>query len=72
MLLELGGKNPIIVIRGADGVVGVVAVDGTRPAWRPDSFDRVLVDAPCTGLGALRRRPEARGRNLTAPLAPPA
>jgi 16S rRNA (cytosine967-C5)-methyltransferase len=27
-----------------------------------DSFDRVLVDAPCTGLGALRRRPESRWR----------
>ncbi len=40
----------------------VVAGDGTRPAWRPDSFDRVLVDAPCTGLGALRRRPESRWR----------
>lgn len=28
----------------------------------PDTYDRVLVDAPCTGLGALRRRPEARWR----------
>jgi 16S rRNA (cytosine967-C5)-methyltransferase len=44
------------------GVLGVVAGDGTRPAWRPGSFDRVLVDAPCTGLGALRRRPESRWR----------
>jgi 16S rRNA (cytosine967-C5)-methyltransferase len=26
------------------------------------TFDRILVDAPCTGLGALRRRPEARWR----------
>ncbi|MER2137671.1 MAG: rRNA small subunit methyltransferase B, partial [Arthrobacter sp.] len=25
-------------------------------------FDRILVDAPCTGLGALRRRPESRWR----------
>lgn len=28
----------------------------------PEAYDRVLVDAPCTGLGALRRRPEARWR----------
>ena len=28
----------------------------------PESFDRILVDAPCTGLGALRRRPESRWR----------
>ena len=40
----------------------VLAADGTRPAWRPGSFARVLVDAPCTGLGALRRRPESRWR----------
>ena len=30
---------------------------GPGPPWPPGSFDRVLVDAPCSGLGALRRRP---------------
>jgi 16S rRNA (cytosine967-C5)-methyltransferase len=40
----------------------VIAADGTAPAWRPHSFDRVLADVPCSGLGALRRRPEARWR----------
>ena len=32
-------------------------------------FDRILVDAPCTGLGALRRRPEARWRRSQEDLA---
>jgi 16S rRNA (cytosine967-C5)-methyltransferase len=49
-------------LAGADGTLGIVAADGTRPPWRHGAFDRVLVDAPCTGLGALRRRPEARWR----------
>ena len=44
------------------GLSGVVTGDGTRPPWREGTFDRVLVDAPCSGLGALRRRPESRWR----------
>ncbi|MCA2226960.1 RsmB/NOP family class I SAM-dependent RNA methyltransferase [Nonomuraea aurantiaca] len=47
----------------------VVAADGTEPAWRPGAFDRIMLDAPCTGLGALRRRPEARWRRDPADIA---
>jgi 16S rRNA (cytosine967-C5)-methyltransferase len=51
------------------GMAGVVTGDGTTPAWGPATFDRVLVDAPCSGLGALRRRPEARWRKTPAEVA---
>jgi 16S rRNA (cytosine967-C5)-methyltransferase len=43
-------------------LAGVVAADGLASPFRPRSFDRVLVDAPCSGLGVLRRRPDARWR----------
>ncbi|MGB8406359.1 MAG: transcription antitermination factor NusB, partial [Mycobacterium sp.] len=42
--------------------VQVLRVDGRDSGLQAGSFDRVLVDAPCTGLGALRRRPESRWR----------
>lgn len=46
---------------GLRGVHPVVA-DGRATPFPPASFDRVLLDAPCSGLGVLRRRPEARWR----------
>ncbi len=52
---------------GAD--VEVTVADG-REIGRtdPGRYDRVLVDVPCTGLGALRRRPEARWRRKPSDL----
>jgi len=59
-----------LVVRGTRasgaGMLGVVTADGTRPAWQPGTFDRILVDAPCSGVGALRRRPESRWRRTPA------
>ena len=42
--------------------VPVVLADGVAPPFRLCAFDAVLVDAPCSGLGVLHRRPDARWR----------
>ncbi|BDB43119.1 MULTISPECIES: RsmB/NOP family class I SAM-dependent RNA methyltransferase [Mycobacterium] len=58
-----------LVVENTRGLpVEVVRADGREPqsmGLQP-GFDRVLVDVPCTGLGALRRRPEARWRRQPA------
>lgn len=54
-----------LVARNAERLrVGLDAVvtDATQPAFTASAFDAVLVDAPCSGFGALRRRPDARWR----------
>lgn len=49
-------------IVGLEASVPVVVADGRRPPFRRGTFDRVLIDAPCSGLGSLRRRADARWR----------
>jgi len=59
------------VAAAPDGAVEDVRVGDGREVGdaEPGGYDRVLLDAPCTGLGALRRRPESRWRRTPSDLA---
>nr|WP_245720132.1 RsmB/NOP family class I SAM-dependent RNA methyltransferase [Nocardia uniformis] len=51
-----------LVRQSTKGLPVTVHVTDGRDSGLNPGYDRILVDAPCTGLGALRRRPEARWR----------
>ena len=61
-------RAALIEKRVSDLPVDVHVADGRNPGVG-QGFDRVLVDAPCSGLGALRRRPEARWRKSESDIA---
>lgn len=54
---------------GASNAGRVVTADVLTRPWRSGSFDRLLLDVPCTGLGSLRRRPDLRWRRQPSDVA---
>jgi 16S rRNA (cytosine967-C5)-methyltransferase len=68
--VEVAPHRAELVERAVRGLpVDVLCADG-RELDADGTFDRVLVDAPCSGLGSLRRRPESRWRRRPSDLPP--
>jgi 16S rRNA (cytosine967-C5)-methyltransferase len=70
--VEVAPHRASLVSQAVRGLPVKVECEDGRSVGRdaPGAYDRVLVDAPCTGLGALRRRPEARWRRQPSDLPP--
>ncbi len=77
----VGASGVSVEVRPQRSDLVATAISGAEAWWRvrtedgrevgtlePDTYDRVLADVPCTGLGALRRRPEARWRRAPGDL----
>ena len=58
------------LVKKVIGRFPVIVGDARAIAESGQSFDAILADVPCTGLGALRRRPEVRWRRSLKDLAP--
>jgi 16S rRNA (cytosine967-C5)-methyltransferase len=58
---EVSAARAVLVTQVVHGD-RVLVSDGRTIGSAPEKFDAILIDAPCTGLGALRRRPEVRWR----------
>jgi 16S rRNA (cytosine967-C5)-methyltransferase len=56
-------------VRGAASTIPIVALDATKPLPFGPVFDRVFVDAPCSGLGVLRRDPDVKWSRAAGDLA---
>ncbi|MFZ2511500.1 MAG: transcription antitermination factor NusB [Gordonia sp. (in: high G+C Gram-positive bacteria)] len=64
--VEISEHRAELIATVVDGLPVDVHVAGGRDSGLEPGYDRILVDAPCSGLGSLRRRPEARWRRTDA------
>lgn len=67
--VEIQPHRAELIEKATEGLPITVYTDDGRDPNLEAGYDRVLVDAPCSGLGALRRRPEARWRKQESDIA---